>query len=184
MFQEVWKDIIGFKGYYQISNLGRLKSLKRSILRNDGSYMNLRERILKPKIDKYGYITYSLTKGNLSKHLTAHRLVAYAFLNKVEGASQINHIDGNKMNNKPENIEWCNSCHNNREAVRLGLRGGKPYKVRVDSRPILQFKDGILVKRHQSLAFACRYANLKKTSISNCLQGRSKSSGGYVWKFE
>ena len=187
MQNEVWKDIPEYEGYYQVSNFGRVKSLARQRKSGYGSISKVRERIMKSKDDKDGYQLHGLSKDGQTKTFRLHKLVAICFIDnpKPELFNQINHIDGNKLNNKPENLEWCDSSHNQREAIKLGLKGGKPYNPRIDSTPIRQFdKKGNFIKRYENLAEACRVNHLSKTAICNCLNKRSKSSGGYIWVYE
>lgn len=187
MSEEIWKDIPGYEGLYKVSNFGRVKSLARMRRGNGNSICPVNEKVLRGKIDKYGYSAYALCKNAQMKHFTAHRLVADAFKPNPNPSefNQINHIDGNKLNNTPENLEWCSAYHNTQEALRLGLRGGgKPYKPRVDSTPINQYdRNGNFIRRFENLAEAVRVSGILKSAICNCLNGRSKSSGGYVWEF-
>jgi hypothetical protein len=185
--QEKWKDIPEYEGYYQISNLGRVKSLSRNRKGNKGSLVLVKEAILKYSIDKYGYPRQALSKDGNLKHIPIHRLVAICFTeNKNSNIyTQINHIDGNKLNNTPENLEWCDAKHNTKEAIRLGLRCiGKSYKPRIDSKRISQFENGLYLKTYESLSEAVRQTNLSKSGINNCLNNRSKSCGGFFWKYE
>ena len=187
MENERWHDIWGYEGSYQISDYGRVKSLARTRKGAKNHICKVREKILKPKTDKDGYVQISLCKNNKLKTFRVHRLVALIYKPNVFPmfSDQINHIDGNKLNNKPENLEWCDSSHNQREAIKLGLKGGKPYNPRIDSTPIRQFdKKGNFIKRYENLAEACRVNHLSKTAICNCLNKRSKSSGGYIWVYE
>lgn len=183
---EVWKDIPDFENMYRVSNLGRVKSLQRFRKGNRNNSTVVNERILKQKIDKYGYCCISLSKNSKMKYFTVHRLVALMFVvnPNIEKFNQVNHKDGDKLNNGSDNLEWCDGFHNQQEAIRLGLRGGKSYRPRVDSCPINQFhKDGSLVKNYKNLAEAERISGIKKTAISNNLNGRSKSSGGFVFVY-
>jgi len=187
MENEIWKDVPEYEGIYQVSNLGRVKSIKPRKLKNYKYKSYGHEKYLKSKIDKYGYLVHGLSKLGETKSYTLHRIVAKAFLTNHNPLvfNQINHIDGNKLNNCPENLEWCDNRHNQLEALRLGLRGGKPYNPRIDSTPIRQYdKEGNLIKRYENLAQVTRENNIIKTAICNCLNGRSKSSGGFVWEYE
>ena len=104
---ELWADIEGYASHYQISTFGRGKSFFRG-----------KVRILKPFVDKNGYLQLMFGRCNKFK---VHRLVAQAFIPNPDGKPQINHIDGNKMNNHVSNLEWCTSIENNRHAVKIGL---------------------------------------------------------------
>lgn len=185
MENEIWKDIPDYEGLYQVSNLGRVKSLPRERKSNRGSICKVRERIMKPTLDSDGYIHYGLSRNSKTITFKSHRLVAICFIPNPNPLlfNQINHIDGNKLNNRPENLEWCDAKHNNHEALRIGLRGGRPYRPRIDSPPISQFKGDVLVENYDCLAEAARKTGILKNAILNCLKGRSKSSGGYRWEY-
>lgn len=113
---EVWKDIDGYEGKYKISNLGRVKSL---VFSNRQSTF-LKERILKPQKNKK-YLQVSLCKNNKIKIINIHRLVALTFIPNPNNLPQINHIDGNKLNNIVENLEWCTCSQNIQHAYNNGL---------------------------------------------------------------
>lgn len=111
---EVWKDIKGYEGYYQISNLGRVKSLYRMITRRSRP-VNQYERIMKGCLQGKGYVGVTLSNGIAKKTHKVHRLVCKAFICDQDSSVQVNHIDGNKLNNRLDNLEWVsnmeNSCH-------------------------------------------------------------------------
>ena len=107
--KEIWKPIIGYENLYQVSNLGKIKSLKRNI-------------ILKPSHNRKGYLQIILYKNKNKKVGRIHRLVAEAFIPNENNFTDVNHIDGNKHNNKVENLEWCNRSYNLKHAYENGLR--------------------------------------------------------------
>jgi hypothetical protein len=113
---EIWKEVPGYEGFYMVSNEGRVKRL-------GGSPFCPDDRILKTAINRAGYVKITLARDGKFSYTTAHRLVALAFIGSPpEGLNQVNHIDGNKLNNHPENLEWTDHTGNNRHAIRLGLR--------------------------------------------------------------
>jgi len=103
MSKEIWKDVEGYEGLYQISNKGRLKSECRN-----GTLGGL----VKPEKTNRGYIRYTLSKNNSSKRFAAHRLMAFAFLSNPENKPHVNHINGVKHDNTVENLEWCTHSEN------------------------------------------------------------------------
>lgn len=112
---EIWKDIPEYEGKYQVSNLGRVKSLQRC----GGTRFYNREYILNNYVNKKnGYVYVYLTKNNKSKNIRLHRLVAQAFIPNPNNYKQINHIDGNKENNCVDNLEWCDSSYNIKDMYR------------------------------------------------------------------
>ena len=107
----IWKDIDEFDGDYQISNLGRLKSVAR-IVNGPKGEVRLSDRMLSQVVNKRGYIEYQITHNGKHYSRKAHRLVALAFIDNPDGLPQVNHIDGNKQNNAVDNLEWCDNRHN------------------------------------------------------------------------
>lgn len=111
---EEWKPINGFEGLYEISSYGRVKSFK----------SHPSGKILKTNLDANGYPKISLSKKGAKKDTTVHRLVAETYLPRVDGKTCVNHIDGNKANNRLDNLEWCTYSENIKHAIRTGLYGG------------------------------------------------------------
>lgn len=118
---EIWKFIPGFEGFYQASSLGRIKSVRRTVRGRWGNPCEIAERILVPSYTKVGYGHVLLYRNGVRTTRTIHVLVAAAFLGPRSNES-INHIDGDKRNNRPSNLEYCSIAHNNRHALRTGLR--------------------------------------------------------------
>ena len=118
---EIWKPIKDYEGLYEVSNLGRVKALTRTI--NKGKcHRTWEEHYLKYAIDRGGYVRTSLAKNGINKTVKVHRLVAEAFLPKVEGRDFINHIDGNKQNNCISNLEFVTRTENMKHAFKIGLK--------------------------------------------------------------
>ena len=108
--QEIWKDIEGYEGYYQVSNLGRVKSLERKTKQHHNSVRTQPERILKSWIKRYESVI--LCKDSKTKKVPIHRLVAKAFLPNENNLPEVNHKDENKLNNCADNLEWCTREYN------------------------------------------------------------------------
>ena len=116
---EEWRDILNYEGLYQISNLGRVKSLPKK----SGNRM-LEESIIAQSISR-GYATVTLHRDKVLKSYLVHRLVAYAFIDNPNEYTQVNHKDENKLNNNVENLEWCDAKYNVNYGTR-NLRASKP----------------------------------------------------------
>lgn len=124
--EEIWKDIKGYEGLYQVSNLGKIKSLGRTIERIGPNgkkfYRNYPSKIIKIALDTKGYYRTNLAKNGINKTVKIHRIVAEAFIPNTYNKPQINHIDGNKQNNNVNNLEWCTNKENQDHSWRNGLR--------------------------------------------------------------
>lgn len=105
---EIWKDIRGYEGLYQVSNLGRVRSLDRRDKRN--RYWP--ERVLKSIVGKFGYASVHLLKDGVTKTAKVHRLVALMFIENPNNYKEVNHKDENKLNNSVDNLEWCTRSYN------------------------------------------------------------------------
>lgn len=176
--QEIWKDIEEFKGIYQISNYGRIKRLSYSIIRKNGVKQSWEEKILKPTKDSSGYYGIrSCTKHiGKSKTLRIHRLVAKSFIENPENLPCVNHKDGNKLNNRVENLEWCTYSHNIRHAIENNLNKTRKKVNQYD----LQ---GNYIATYNSIREAERKTGTRNTGINCCLHSVYKCSNGYKWSY-
>lgn len=114
---ELWRDVSNFEGYYQVSNFGRVRGLPRT----DRLGRRINPKVLTLQRDKDGYSVVNLTKNENVKAVKVHRLVAIAFLSNECGLPEVNHIDGNKSNNRADNLEWCTHKSNHVHARKTGL---------------------------------------------------------------
>lgn len=119
---EKWSWIRGYRGYYKVSTHGRVKSVKRTIIRSDGQTRIYKGRILRPGISKMGYPIVGLCKGGINKTHYVHLLVASKFLPPKPSGKEIKHKDGNKANPNANNLEWKSHRYNALHSIRKGLR--------------------------------------------------------------
>lgn len=171
--QEIWKDIEGYEGVYQISNFGNIKKLNYN---NSGFSKKL--HIIKTKKDYYKIILDN-------KIFLIHRLVAETFIPNPKNKPQVNHIDGNKTNNNVTNLEWCTAQENIIHAYKIGLR--KPiYKKGFESeknRKVNQYDlQGNFLNSYYSIDYAKSIYG-KSSHIVECCQGKRKQAKGYIWKY-
>lgn len=182
-----WKDVVGYEGYYKVSNTGRVVRLERKIwsTRNN-SFSVLPERLLKLDASKSGsanaaYVSVTLTKDGESKKFFVHRLVAEAFIPNPNGYTVINHIDENPLNNNVDNLEWCTQEYN----TNYGNRNTK-VSIKLGEAVEQYDMEGNLLNTFRSAAEACRQLGLppnRQSNISAVCRGIRKSSLGFVWKF-
>lgn len=185
---EIWKDIAGYEGLYQISNLGNVKSLAR-YKQNHNKLQKVEERILKPNITNKGYYYVMLNKNGKQKHKMIHILIAQAFIPNPNNYPIVNHKDGNKLNINIRNLEWSSYSHNNKEAYRLGLRiAPTTNKLGYDnwkSKPIYQYDlDGNFIREWACSLEVKRQLNINPSNITSCCRGERNKAGGYIWKYK
>lgn len=126
---EIWKDIKGYEGIYQVSNLGRVRSLDLIRIELDGTKKLYKGKILKGVTQKSGYIAFDLYKHGRRKNIRGHVLVAKSFLSDMSDDFVVNHKDGNKTNNNIENLEWITFKENVRHAFKNRLNVKKGFDV-------------------------------------------------------
>lgn len=171
---EEWRDVVGYEGLYQVSDQGRVKSLERT----DSLGRTVKERILKPGMDRGGYLLVVLCAGGKPKTLNVHRLVCEAFHENPENKPCVNHIDENKTNNAASNLEWSTYEENNNH----GTHNERVAKAR--SKPVGQWtKDGELVKIWQSTHEVQRQTGFSRGNISQVANGNRKTAYGFIWKY-
>ena len=120
--QEVWRPINGFDGWYEVSNLGKIKTCAHCVMRKNGKPLAVQERIIKGSKDTKGYLQVELRKDGKRNIKFVHRLVAEAFIENPQGKAQVNHKDGNKLNNCADNLEWVTVRENINHAWETGLQ--------------------------------------------------------------
>jgi hypothetical protein len=196
MTEEIWKDIEGFNNY-QISSIGRVRSKER-IVQYKNSIGTIRklipEKIKSLTISTSGYHRTNISdnsRNQVSK--TIHQFVANAFLEKIPGKPFINHIDGNKLNNRIENLEWCTQSENISHAYRTGLKRPSEiskkwisqYAENSRKRPVLQYDlAGNFIRRFDSSKEASGVTGFPQGSISNNCLGKAKTVKGFIFKHE
>ena len=173
---EIWKDIKGYEGKYQISNMGRIKSLSREHAICVFNKVNIKifskDRIIKGHKDKDGYLMVSLPFEGRYKNFKIHRLVAFAFLDKIEGKNIINHKNGKKDDNRVENLEWCTNSENLYHAHHVLY--GDTHKY-YNERPIKRIDTNGRVTIYKNSTIAANEMGVTKSSICSCLKGKSKT---------
>lgn len=187
MTEEVWKPVVGFEGVYCVSNFGNIKGVVRS-----GST----GKPLHPQMNNNGYMTIHLYNHPKHKVTTVHRVVATAFIPNPENKRTVNHIDGNKKNNRVDNLEWATHGENHRHAYRTGLKviterqraavsatGKRTCEMNRMKTPVFMInKDGLktlFVSAHE----AARFVKGDPSPIIRCCKGKKKTYKGCTWEY-
>lgn len=184
--QEIWKDIKGYEGLYQVSNLGNIKSLSRITSGKKYGIHKLKEKILRPsKCNKYYQVF--LRKNNKTKVYYVHRLVGEAFIINLNNCSDINHKDGNTHNNNIKNLEWCTRSENIKHSYRVLNRKVNINNLLKRNRMVNQYDlNGNFIKTWKSIKEASIFLNRKNIqSIYSCCKHKNgqKTAYGYRWEY-
>lgn len=179
--EEIWKDIKGYEGFYQVSNLGRVRSVDRWV---NGNHINCDFQFVKGKLrklrkNKNGYWIVILRKNSSHKGFLVHRLVAEAFIPNPNSLPYINHKDENPENSVVDNLEWCTALYN------LEYSDVPKRIAKFKFRRVIQFdKDMNEIRRWNSLKEAAKSINRAQQNISKCCRGKVDTCGGYKWRYE
>ena len=166
--KEIFKDIKGYEGLYQISNLGNVKRIKKE------NYI-----LCKPSKDSHGYKQIVLTKDKKRKSFKVHRLVGKAFIPNPNNLPEINHKNEIKEDCYVSNLEWCSHIYNSRYGTR-GYRCSKHSFKKVCQIDMITKE---IIKTYDSMKDAEKETNIKYQGISKCCRKKQKSAGGYLWKY-
>ena len=176
--KEIWKDIEGFEGLYQVSNMNNIKSLERTVWDNRGYYRTVHERILKARKNNNDYLQVNLWKDGKAKKYLVHQLVATAFCENPEGYTEVNHINEDKADCRAENLEWCSRSYN------LSYNGRAKKVAEKKSKPVIAIhKINGLILKFPSAHEAERQLGIAQNHICACCKGRLKSIGGFYWYY-
>lgn len=181
--EEIWKDIPRYEGLYQVSNLGRVKSVDRFDNRN----RYLKGKVMKQRLDKRGYFKVNLSNTGKKKLWFVHRLVAIAFIPNPYDFPVINHKDENPQNNNVDNLEWCTVKYNTNYGTGIQRRIKKRKGKRTNDKrckTIYQYSnEGELMKIFSSLGDASRELNIRTSTIKGILHGRRIQRKDFVLSF-
>lgn len=174
--QEIWRDISGYEGLYQVSNLGNVKSLKFG-----------KERIMKYTINRGGYYHLELSSKGKCKQYNVHRLVALAFIPNPDNKECVDHINGVRLDNRVENLRWCTKEENANFPLAKQNKSISMTNHPKKSQPVLQIdkNTGEIINEYPSTCEAARQLGVSDSPISKCARGvHYNSAYGYIWKYK
>ena len=174
---EVWKSIKGVEGLYEVSNLGRVKSLSRVKICKSNSSFITKEKILSLSFSRDGYKKCSLHKGGRRFTYQVHRLVAEAFIPNINDLPQVNHRDWDRTNNRVENLEWCTYEYNSEN------RRNSSNKSFTDHKVIQYDFQGKFINIYNNINSASLCTDIIHYRIKLCADGIINQAGGYIWKY-
>ena len=183
---EVWKDVVGYEGIYQVSNKGNVYS----VVRKDSRGIKIGGQTLKPRHQKNGYINVVLHKNGVRKTKSIHRIIAEAFIPNPNNFPQVNHIDEVKVNNNVENLEWCTSKYNNNHGTRIErvvkTQSKKVMAFNVETGEALTFNSineaGRKGYNSGNVSLACR--GIYKSGSTGKLIGDGRTYKDHRWCYE
>lgn len=175
--EELWKDIRGYEGLYQVSNLGRIKSL-------NYNHRNI-EQVRKLDISNKGYPCILLSKNGKHKKRSVHRIVAETFIPNLGNLPQVNHIDGNKQNNNVNNLEWVTNGENEKHAYDMNLKKKNCGKKNGMAKSVIQYDlDNNFIAEYQTINEAHQKTKIAVDTIIRSCKNRTKRHNKFIFKYK
>lgn len=177
---EVWKAVVGYEGFYEVSNMGRVRSLDHITSNRlfKGKIMTQSNKLEQNNRHSFPYKSVKLTKNGKGKMRLVHRLVAEAFIPNRDNLPFINHKDENPSNNNVDNLEWCTPKYN------VSYGGLPQYLSEVNGREVMQFSlKGEFITKYNSLQKAQQSTNIDASNIMRACRGEQRHAGGFKWRF-
>lgn len=181
---EEWRDVVGYEGLYQVSNMGRVKMLERKVLANK-SIRTIKEHLIKQNFSEKKYLNICLWHKNKGKTFFVHKLVLNAFKPKESDDLECNHLNEIRTDNRIENLEWISHMDN----LKYGSRAEKHRKAMTNhismSKKVVQLSlSGDFIAEYPSLREAERVLGFPMSNIKECCKGRYKSTHGFIFKYK
>lgn len=186
---EIWRPVKGYEGLYEVSNLGRVKSLERTVVYKNGTTHRHIGQILNPCY-KRKYPSVSLFKNKKQKTYNVHRLVAEAFIPNPDNKKEIDHINTDRTDNRVENLRWCTSSENmNNPLTKTKNSNSHKDMWKKDShrekicKKVLMILNGEVINTFYGTGEASRQTGINNSHIASVCRGKRKTAGGYKWKY-
>lgn len=180
--EELWKDIVGYEGRYQVSSFGRVRSVSRIVNRPRGTTRLVESKVLSLQKNKFGYLRILLIdKNHKAKTCSVHRLVALTFIPNPNNLPMVNHKDENKENNSVENLEWCDAAYNTSYGTAIQRRSEKRRR-KVE---MIDKYSGKTLKVFNSVQEASNESGISRQLITDVCMKRPRkyTAGGYIWRY-
>lgn len=171
---EIWVSIRGYKGLYQVSNMGRVKSMKRVCKTNGRVHYTVSEKIRKYSQHNQGYVMVTLSKKGVNRIYLVHRIVAKSFIPNADNLPEINHKNGVKYDNRIENLEWCTSSENQQHAFDTGLQKplcGERVSYKLKDKDVFKIRE-LYANGASAYSIAKKY-NLSQAAAQNIVNNKS-----------
>lgn len=183
---EIWKPVVGYDGFYEVSSVGRVRSVYRVVRGKYGKTQSKPGRLLKPATNKDGYYYVTLSKEAKAKHFFIHRLVATAFIQNSPNKEQVNHINEDIKDNRVENLEWVTSKENINHGTRTLRMALTRRQFDRFAKPVLQISAETkrVIAEYRSIREAYRETGADRVSIYRCCSNKQKKAKGFLWKYK
>lgn len=182
--KEEWRAVPGYEGLYEVSNMGRVRSLDRDFIDKAGKRRMFKGKVLKAIIGWGGYYCLVLRKDGKKTTANIHRIVAIAFLDGYFDGAYVNHKDENKLNNNVGNLEWCTASYNSTYGTARKRLEEKAFRFK---KPVDKYDiNGNYICTYESLSEASRLTGIALSRISCCCSNKKwhRTAGGYKWKYK
>lgn len=184
MTEEIWKDVVGYEGFYMVSNLGNVRSMERVVERNNGRNLNIRTKPMKNHPHKGGYLKVRFCVNYKFKGMFVHRLVAEAFISNPLGLPQVNHKNSIRDDNRVENLEWCTARENTIHGYKYGNHKGKKGAESFHKKAVAMFDmDWNFIRSYVTMQEASKDTGTHFTNMTSCCRGNRTNAGGYRWMY-
>ncbi|MBU8715430.1 HNH endonuclease [Brevibacillus parabrevis] len=185
---EIWQDVRGFEGHYQVSSLGRIRSLTRVVQKRAGGHFTVRGRLKKTYVNNSGYECVDLDKEGRTHKTTVHRLVASHFCTKPDDATEVHHIDGDRLNNRANNLQWVTRQENVQETIQRGthnVEAAHRIAWEKNKKPVEMLTlDGKFIREFPSITDAVKETGALQSKISLVCNGHRSTTHGFRWRFK